>query len=440
MTLSTRALGFSSLFSVIILWVISSFIINELFENDLYSKPFFITYINTSVFIFYLVPYFLKYLYRKYYTRNSHVSFTKILEDDIFESYLEATKIESKNTNNIDECLIQNNDIRNNHDINRRKSQVVIDLESQVETTELISTNDSCSDHSSIHIGLLPSHNIRTDEENNGPLSLRQTINLSFQFCILWYLANLGTNASLKYTSVSSQTILSTTSSFFTLFLGYFFKIDKISRLKIISLVLSMIGIIIITRIDAINSLKLHNIDEGSFSATNLQMFFGNILALLGALFYGFYTVLLKLKVKSEERLNTKIFFGFVGIFNLILLWPSLILWNYLKIEIFELPSQTLSDAGSLIWKLLLVNCLITFISDYCWAIAVLLTSPLLVTVGLSFTIPLALIGDCLYKGKTVSWEYLLGAGIICISFLLINRDESNEIASHNAEEHEHLI
>jgi hypothetical protein len=43
-------------------------------------------------------------------------------------------------------------------------------------------------------------------------LDLRQTVGLSFQFCILWFLANFSLNASYTLTNVASSTVLSSTS------------------------------------------------------------------------------------------------------------------------------------------------------------------------------------------------------------------------------------
>lgn len=55
------------------------------------------------------------------------------------------------------------------------------------------------------------------DEINYGPppadkLSTKETIQLSLTFCIIWFLANWSTNASLAYTTVGSSTILSSMS------------------------------------------------------------------------------------------------------------------------------------------------------------------------------------------------------------------------------------
>ncbi|GMM37011.1 hypothetical protein DASC09_043360 [Saccharomycopsis crataegensis] len=392
---STWLVGLAALAAVITLWVISSFLINEIFESEIYAKPFFITYINTSIFIFYLMPFVFTYL-------RCRVNGSKVDMYDILKNELNANSQAESSLSSLQRT-------------GSRKSRTVVDLESQIETTELISNNnDSSSDNGSFNID--NNHPIIID---NDPLSLQETIKLSFQFCLLWYAANLVTNASLRYTSVSSQTILSSTSSFFTLFFGVVFRIDTINKIKLISLIFSFVGIVIITRIDSHSSPHKVSLKDDNYG---FAMFLGNLLALAGACFYGAYTVLLKLKVRSQDRLNTKLFFGFVGIFNIVLLWPTLFVWHFTGIESFELPSS------SFVWKIILINCLITFISDYCWAIAVLLTSPLTVTVGLSLTIPLALLGDAVYKGKTISIGYLLGAAIISVSFFMINKDQEDVV------------
>ena len=55
-----------------------------------------------------------------------------------------------------------------------------------------------------------------------------------------------------------------------------------------------------------------------------------------------------------------------------------------------------------------------------------LLTSPLVVTVGISLCIPLSLIGQMIINSQRSSAIYWLGAGIVFLSFIFINH-ESNE-------------
>lgn len=57
-----------------------------------------------------------------------------------------------------------------------------------------------------------------------------------------------------------------------------------------------------------------------------------------------------------------------------------------------------------------------------------LLTTPLVVTVGLSLNIPLSLIGEMIQYSQYSSWVYWVGAGVVFISFLFVNNE------SHEAE------
>lgn len=61
----------------------------------------------------------------------------------------------------------------------------------------------------------------------------------------------------------------------------------------------------------------------------------------------------------------------------------------------------------------------ITLSSDYIYVLAMLKTTPLVVTVGLSLTIPLAVIGD-MFLGTWATAQVLVGAILVVLSFLLV--------------------
>jgi len=87
----------------------------------------------------------------------------------------------------------------------------------------------------------------------------------------------------------------------------------------------------------------------------------GAIFALLSALFYSLYLVLLRRRVDHEDKLDIPLFFGFVGAFNLVLLWPGFFVLHYTGIETFEWPSRRQ-------WTFLLLNGLIgTLFSEVLW-------------------------------------------------------------------------
>lgn len=355
--------GLFNLSSVVVFWVLSSFLVSDLFEDNIYRKPFFITYINTVSFIFYLLPYFL-------FEAEGIQEFFDVLKRDFRQSPTRLNDIETV-------------------------------------------TYGSGSEESLV----IP-------EQPDLEVGIYETVVLSLQFCALWFSANLVTNYSLSYTSVASQTILSSTSSFFTLMVGYLYAVEKINRNKIYGVILCFTGVVIVTK------------DDTSYtnpSISNFLVFCGNMLALSGALIYGVYTILLKVKtvIKNstlERQLNTHLFFGFVGVFCLVILWPVIIILHFTGVEPFELPSS------GKVWRLVLVNMLITLISDFCWCKAVILTSPLTVTVGLSLTIPLAMVGDWFLKGFHLNWIYISGAAIVTVGFLIINNDEREEFTHNHLE------
>lgn len=64
----------------------------------------------------------------------------------------------------------------------------------------------------------------------------------------------------------------------------------------------------------------------------------GDALALLSALFYALYVTLLKVRVRSESRIDMQLFFGFVGLFNILSCWPIGVVLHLTGVEPFQLP------------------------------------------------------------------------------------------------------
>ena len=67
---------------------------------------------------------------------------------------------------------------------------------------------------------------------------------------------------------------------------------------------------------------------------------------------------------------------------------------------------------------------IITLTSDFIYVIAMLKTTPLVVTVGLSLTIPVAVAGDFLL-GRTVKLMSLFGAFLVLGSFIVVGLEDS---------------
>ena len=244
--------------------------------------------------------------------------------------------------------------------------------------------------------------------DNLPPLTHQQTAYLAFQFCILWFIANYASNVSLAYTNVPSFTILSSMSGIFTLLFAALVKIENFTWLKLGSLLLSIAGVVIVSVLD-----MQAGDDDGRVSINALV--WGDLLALLGAIFYALYTTLMKLRIGHERRIQMTLFFGYVGAFNTLCLWPGLLMLSWLGIEPIGWPSR-----ADIIWTLLLNACL-TVVSELLWILAMLMTSPLIVTVGLSLAIPMSVVAELLVNRGHGSPLYYVGASMVVVAFMGVN-------------------
>jgi solute carrier family 35 protein F5 len=175
----------------------------------------------------------------------------------------------------------------------------------------------------------------------------------------------------------------------------------------------SLFGIILISTSDLSGGAADN---RGTFpEKTPSQVALGDALAFLSAILYGFYAILMKKRIGDEARVDLPLFFGLVGLFNLAILWPGFFLLHFFGDEPFELPPT------ARVWTIVMVNSATSLLSDFCWAYAMLLTSPLLVTVGLSLTIPLSLVGEMILRREFEGWVYWVGAGVVFLGFVIVS-------------------
>lgn len=251
----------------------------------------------------------------------------------------------------------------------------------------------------------------REPQEPQGKRSLRDVLRISCKFCPLWVAANWSFNASLSMTSVSSGTILSSTSSLFTFLLGLGFLGDRFDWSKLAAVVFSLGGVSMIAFSD-----------EQQAAGGSEDTVLGDLLSVISALCYGIYTVLLRREIPEERAVRMTMFFGLVGLINVVTLWPLFLILHYAGIESAVAPWAISGE----LWAFLLLNGIVgSVLSDLCWALSVLLTTPLIATVGLSLTIPIAMLADFLMHGKAFGGLYILGTLLVFVGFLIVNLDVS---------------
>jgi solute carrier family 35, member F5 len=146
----------------------------------------------------------------------------------------------------------------------------------------------------------------------------------------------------------------------------------------------------------------------------------GDIVALLAAMGYGLYTTVIRLFIPDDEGISMQLLLGYIGIINAVIAAPVLIVMLLLNLE------STVQVSGAVLGFIFLNGFCDNVLSDYFWARAVVLTSPTVATIGVSITIPLAIISDICLGKAVLTYLSILGAILVVLGFMLVNID--NEI------------
>lgn len=193
-------------------------------------------------------------------------------------------------------------------------------------------------------------------------LSLRETAALSLEFCGLWFCANYFASACLEYTSVGSVTILTSTSSVWTLVFCAAMRVDTFTMRKLVGVLASLAGVVLISTVDLSGA---SDEDRGTFPhKSTASIAVGDGMAFFSAIVYGLYVTVMKRRVGDEERVDMPLFFGLVGLFNLVLLWPGFLLLNWTQFEPFSWP-----PTGK-VWAIIVVSLTKPFFSPAATATA----------------------------------------------------------------------
>ncbi|KAF8496660.1 hypothetical protein JB92DRAFT_2817793 [Gautieria morchelliformis] len=370
-------IGISLLLVVVVLWTLSGFITQNLFVNG-YHKPFLVTYFNTSSFSFYLLPFLFRYWWKSWNPVDNNSQANLRDQYEVLPTF--------------DQDVVENGPLQSGR-------------------APLISTAGE------------------TDPDQLVPLTTPETASLASFFCLLWFIANWTVNASLDYTSVASSTVLSSTSSFFTLAIGRLFVVESPTPTKLVAVLISFIGVLLVSLSD--KSSSDHDAPVPIPSLPTLPRYanplLGDVLALASAIFYALYVILLKVRIRSESRIDMQLFFGFVGAINIVALFPLILIMHFTGYEPFEFPSTGKA------WGAVLVNMFITLCSDYLYVIAMLKTTPVVVTVGLSLTIPLAIIGDEILNIHTKA-QAGFGALLVLVSFGLVGWENADNVPQQDGQ------
>jgi solute carrier family 35, member F5 len=413
------SLGLLFIAAVVVIWTLSSVLVQYIYVSLSFDSPFLLTYLCSTLFLVYLPPHAAR-----------------------------AT---------VGWCRAQQ---RGTDEVQFQPLPTAEDSDEDIDGGAAPAAED-------IDGGAAPA----AERQRAAPrLNTVQTLRAAAFVVTPWFLAQYTYNASLRFTSITSNTVISTSSSLYTFLFGLAFLGEKFTWGKMAAL-LGVLGGAAVTCIGD----HMNGGDE--FSDT----LWGDAVCLLSALLYGAYTTALRKCVPDDDACSMTLLFGFIGLLSLVVVGPAVFAlhevaghhaWlNHTKSKaaaLVALPPLTASALSPLaLWQhLVSVPAIIlgavvikgmfqNVLADYLWARSIVLTSPTVggrarahpcflvlllahsfllylfpnhlvahrpATMGLSMTIPAAMVADfALGKGRPTP-HALVGAALMLGGFTLYNR------------------
>ena len=254
----------------------------------------------------------------------------------------------------------------------------------------------------------------------------------------LWFMANGLYNLSLAHTSVTSNTVISSTSGMFTYAIAVRSGQEGFSWYKIVGVLCSISGTTLTAVADTTKTASISNISSLSPSSSSSFLspssssssstssvsnsLIGDLICLCAAFFYGLYTTAIHRHLPSINKTN--LFFGYLGALGFITCTPIVLILNWTNVE-------DLSLISSRALLLMVVKGLFdNVLSDTLWAIAMKWTSPTVATLGLALTIPCSIFGAMLMGLGFPSFLAACGALVMLVGFGLVNVEKSKTVVT----------
>ncbi|XP_051153976.1 solute carrier family 35 member F5 [Leptopilina boulardi] len=392
-------LGLAALLIFDIIWVFKLEVLKTLYRGPEFEKPFFSTYVRSSMFTLYLLGFCFFPPWRDQCNRPTTYMYTDPnVEDDNF--YSEANTSLSDPTfvpiKTPDQCDRSSGTESDDSSIRSVRFSKLAEVRHMSETVATEAVLARLSYQASVRAG-------EYARRQANKFSAQKVAKIALVFCFLWFIATYTNQLLLNEAGTGIVTILSSLSSLFILFLAACFPNnagDKFTLSKLVAISISIFGLILVGLSD--------------FTIETSRIPTSIILALVSTLTYAIYIVFLTRKAGNEEKLDVPMFFGFVGFFNLTLLWPLFFILHYGRWEEFEWPSHHQ-------WTVLIVNGLFNFLSEIIWLWSCFFTSSLIPTLALGLTVPMSMMLNVFLKKHTFSCIFYLGTIPMILAFIIIS-------------------
>lgn len=231
---------------------------------------------------------------------------------------------------------------------------------------------------------------------------LRKNIKIAPLFTIYWYLANYLFVWGIVYTNVASSLAIEQAATVFVFILSVIFLKESATIGKVFSVLICIGGVIVVAFSDK------KNMYEGGKDPLK-----GDFLIIGSCCATAAYMVTYKKVVGSTDVASVNTLLGFIGLCDILFLWPIFTTLHFIDAE-------PLTPKSTTAWGLLVLNAFLSFNFNYLLNLGIFLTSPLFFRVAQICSVPASFALDVILHHSFV-WLRLVGAGLIVGGFSLFS-------------------
>ena len=248
------------------------------------------------------------------------------------------------------------------------------------------------------------------DEESPIQFVLQNRIKILILGC-LWLCGQIVYVMSLLYTSMGTNTAVSSSSSAFSflfsmLILGYAFRW------------LSGVGVAITTTGVVLTALFPAESTGGGSKESITETVEGIIMAVCAAACFGLFSCLFKKWVVKDNY--GSIVFGSFGVVSFLIGIPVIVIAHFSGLQTFKLPDYK-------VWLIASGDAILCcFVNNVCLSRAFIYLTPVIVLVGLTMTTPLSMFADSvIFNNHSYSTLNIIGITLITVAVLVVGYDQA---------------